>query len=329
MDKRSSLPILAFSLLMLAGCAASRETSPPPGDYVEIDNPAFTMSPGAPSTIWVPRGDVEGGIPRAGELIQKGYESIRGDHVETAGSRPVGPQAPVAAPPVATVKPAACGRVKNRIFIVEIGRNGLLGRFNDELTRTSGDMVIDPAKAAMVSRYASMDTLPERASMAVKLQEDFGVNLVIFISAADGIPAGSPISVELFEGYGGTLVRRLQTELPPFAPGDTGARNSALSAALAKLASDVRTVSDLLTWYGRVVSVDGDRVYINAGRESGLTKGSVLNVYRGGKVVEKLGFAPGAKLGVLEIEGFVGTDGAFGTVRGDGAVRSSDLVGFQ
>lgn len=329
MDKRSSLLMLVFLLLMLAGCAASREAAPSSSDYVEIDNPAFTMSPGAPPTIWVPRGDVEGSIPRGGELVQKGYESLRGERPETVGNRQTAQPAPAVAPAPAPAKPAASCRVRNRIFTLETGKNGLLARFNDELVRVSGDMVVDPAKAAMVSRYASVATSSERAALAVKLQEDYGANLVIFISAPEGMPAGSPVSVELFEGYGGTLVRRLQAELPPYRAGDAGARNAALSATLGKLASDVRAVSALLTWYGRVVSVDGDRVYVNAGRESGLPAGSVLNVYRGGKAVDKLGFAPGPKVGSLEIEGFVGTDGAYGTVRGGGTVQSSDLVGCR
>lgn len=332
MDKRSSLLLVAFSLLMLAGCAASREATAPSNEYVEIDNPAFTMSPGAPPTIWVPRSDLEGSVPRGGELIQKGYDSIRGDGAASGGSRPAAQAAPpsaAAATAPASERPVAPCRVKNRIFTMETGRSGLLARFNEELAKVSGDLVIDPAKASMVSRYASVATTSDRSALAVKLQEDFGANLVIFISVPDGMVAGGLISAELYEGFGGTLVRRMQAQLPPFAAGDAGARNAALSTTLARLASDVRSVSALLTWYGRVVSVDGDRVYVNAGRESGLPKGSVLNLYRGGKAVERLGFAPGPKLGVLEIEGFVGTDGAFGTVKGGVAVQSSDLVGFQ
>jgi len=328
-DKRSSLLILIVSLLTLAGCSASREVAPSSSDYVEIDNPAFTMAPGAPSTIWVPRGDVEGSVPRAGELLQKGYDSIRGERA-AAGDNPTtarAAQAPVPGPVPAN--PVASSRVRNRVFTIETGRNGLLARFNDELAKTTGDMVIDPAKAGMVSRYASLSTPSERAVLAAKLQEDFGTNLVMFISAPEGMPAGSLISVEIFEGFGGTLVRRLQAELPPFGSVDARARDAAISATLAKLSADVRAVSALLTWYGRVVSVDGNRVYINAGRESGLAKGSVLNIYHGGKVVERLGFAPGPKVGVLEVEGFVGTDGAFGTVKGGGTVQASDLVGFQ
>jgi hypothetical protein len=71
---------LAFMLCMgaLAGCAGAKV---PPGgavDYVEVQNPAFTMSPNAPETIWVPRTYVEQGVPRGKELAQKGYEAVRG-----------------------------------------------------------------------------------------------------------------------------------------------------------------------------------------------------------------------------------------------------------
>lgn len=71
--------VVAFFLFFLvAACAENRVgvDLSKEGDYVEISNPAFTMSPGAPATIWVPRKSVEKGIPRGGEVLKKGYESV-------------------------------------------------------------------------------------------------------------------------------------------------------------------------------------------------------------------------------------------------------------
>lgn len=71
---RFSMLCTYLILLALTGCVGSR---PVPGqleEYVEIDNPACTMTPNAPATIWVPKRYVESGIPRGGEVLKMGYE---------------------------------------------------------------------------------------------------------------------------------------------------------------------------------------------------------------------------------------------------------------
>ena len=70
--------ILSLVLLALvAGCAGAK-TQSQPSDYVEVPNPAFTMSPNAPETIWVPRRYVDSGVPRGSELVKRGYDALTG-----------------------------------------------------------------------------------------------------------------------------------------------------------------------------------------------------------------------------------------------------------
>ncbi|MRR55987.1 MAG: hypothetical protein EG822_16050 [Deltaproteobacteria bacterium] len=335
MGIRSSLLIL--SLITLAGCAGNQNTISSPEDYVEIDNPAFTMSPGAPATIWVPRSYVESSVPRGGELVKKGYEAIRGgasgSAVEQQAAQQPAAQQATASSPAPVLMPAAvkavAPRVRNRIFTVELGQNGLLAQFNEEMAKAPAELMIDPAKAAFVARYAAVATPADRAALAVKLREDFGANLALFLSATEGVASGSAVTVEIFECNGGTLVKSLTAELGSFAPADKAARAAALSATLRKLAGDVKDVASLVPWYGKVVTVEGERVYINAGKESGILIGRVLNVYRGGKVLANLGFAPGQRMGLMEITGYVGTDGAFGIVKQGAKAQTADLVGVE
>jgi len=328
---RTSLLIL--SLITLAGCAGNHNAISSPQEYVEIDNPAFTLSPGAPATIWVPRSYVESSIPRGGELIEKGYDALRGTSSgsgtqQQAVQQPaVSVSAPIPVP--ATVKAAPAPRVRNRIFTVELSQNGLLAQFNEEMAKAPAELMIDPAKAAFVARYAAVATPAERADLAVKLREDFGANLALFLSAPEGIASGSSVTVEIYECNGGTLVKSLTAEISSFAPADKAARGAALSATLRKLAGEVKDVANLVPWYGKVVTVEGERVYINAGKESGIMIGRVLNVYRGGKVLVNLGFAPGQRIGLLEITGYVGTDGAFGIVKQGAKALTADLVGVE
>lgn len=87
MQKQSSARSKLFTKIqflvlvaVLAGCAgpAMQSRAPEPGrdGFVEIDNPTFTMTPGAPPTIWVPREYVEKGPPRGRVLAKRGYQSI-------------------------------------------------------------------------------------------------------------------------------------------------------------------------------------------------------------------------------------------------------------
>ncbi len=322
MGRRAFLLIL--SLIALAGCAGNREAISSPAEYVEVDNPAFTMSPGAPPTIWVPRSYVESGVPRGGELLEKGYESVRGN-LAGSGAQPQAPQQTAAVAPVPVqLKSAPAPSVKSRILVVEVGKNALLPKFNEALKKVSAGIVVDPAQASLIARYAALGTQAERSSLAVKLQEDFSVNLVLFLAAPEGISSGKPLSVEMYEAQGGSLVRKFDAAIS--APAATDA---AISSSLDKLARDVRDTATLVPWYGKVVSVDASRVYINAGKESGIAVGQVLNVYRPGKLVGKLGFAPGRQVGTLEVTGFVGTDGAFGVLTEGEKAEVSDLVGLE
>jgi hypothetical protein len=316
--------LLILSLIALAGCAGNRDAISSPGEYVEIDNPAFTLSPGAPPTIWVPRSYVESGVPRGGELLEKGYESVRGN-MAGSDAQPQAPQQTAAVAPVPVQqKSVPAPLVKSRILVVEVGKNALLPKFNEALQKVSAGIVVDPAQAILIARYAALGTQAERSSLAVKLQEDFGVNLVLFLAAPEGISSGKPLSVEIYEAQGGSLVRKFDVSISAPAATDV-----AISSSLDTLARDVRDTAALVPWYGRIVSVDASRVYINAGKESGITIGRILNVYRPGKLVGKLGFAPGMQVGTLTITGFVGTDGAFGALKEGEKPEVSDLVGVE
>jgi hypothetical protein len=104
---------LLLGLVFLAGCAGANGSASRPGDYVEIANPGFTMSPNAPETIWVPRSYVEQGVPRGNELAKKGYQAATGSAPAPAQQAvPAGaPGSPgtvaVTAPPAVIAIPAA------------------------------------------------------------------------------------------------------------------------------------------------------------------------------------------------------------------------------
>jgi curli biogenesis system outer membrane secretion channel CsgG len=87
-----------------------------------------------------------------------------------------------------------------------------------------------------------------------------------------------------------------------------------------------------LSWEGRVALVNGDRIYINAGRISGLQVGDVLKVTEDGDEVfdpesgSFIGYAPGRMKGTLEVVSYFGKDGAIGVVHSGSGFKENDRV---
>ena len=283
------------------------------------------MSPNAPATIWVPRSYVESGVPRGSELVKKGIEAAKGS-LSGSQAQPV-TQSPTAA--VQASQPASVITVKNRIAVLEIGNNGLLIPCSEAMKNQSVGILLDSSQIAFLARYAAITTPAERGIFSLRLQEDYGANLVVFVSAPEGVAPGKMLKAEIYDGMGGEMVRMLDCRLPQYAANDQAAKDGAIASTLQKLSGQLKQVVALLPWYGKVVAVEGDRVYVNVGKEAELRMGQLLKIYRGGKVVKGLGFAPGNKVGTIEVSGFVGANGAYGIIREGSGMRVSDLVAFE
>lgn len=69
--------LVVASIALLSGCARVVTSGDSPNSgYIEIANPAATMSPGAPATIFVPREYTDNDVPRGSILIEYSYESV-------------------------------------------------------------------------------------------------------------------------------------------------------------------------------------------------------------------------------------------------------------
>jgi hypothetical protein len=87
-----------------------------------------------------------------------------------------------------------------------------------------------------------------------------------------------------------------------------------------------------MTWEGRVAKVAGTKVYINAGRASGLIGGDILKVLaQGDEVFDSqtgayLGRSQGPLKGTLEVVDFLGADGAVAEVHTGANFQPGDAV---
>lgn len=104
--------------------------------------------------------------------------------------------------------------------------------------------------------------------------------------------------------------------------------------AFRSVLSNIVSVSRKISWEGRIAMVSGDRIYINAGRLSGIQVGDILRVNDEGSEVfdpengQFIGRAPGKMKGTVEVISYFGKDGAIGVIHSGSGFRESDQVEF-
>lgn len=106
----------------------------------------------------------------------------------------------------------------------------------------------------------------------------------------------------------------------------------AMRNAVALLVPQVVHAIEKMTWEGRVAKVAGSRIYVNAGRQSGLVAGDILKVFAPGDDIYDpatgafLGRTKGQLKGTLEVVDFIGPDGASTDVHTGANFQEGDSV---
>lgn len=98
------------------------------------------------------------------------------------------------------------------------------------------------------------------------------------------------------------------------------------------LARRLTPLSEKLAWSGRVLRIDGGRVYINAGRRSGLLVGDTLKISEPlREIVDPqtgafMGTAPGRIKGTVKLVQYFGPDGSIAVLQSGGGMQADDRV---
>jgi len=106
----------------------------------------------------------------------------------------------------------------------------------------------------------------------------------------------------------------------------------ALYKASQKLIPDAVLALEKMEWQGRIAKIVGNKVYINAGKASGILAGDILKVLSTGEEIIDpvtktfLGHSEGFLKGTLEVSDFIGTDSAMATVHTGGNFQEGDVV---
>ncbi len=150
--------------------------------------------------------------------------------------------------------------------------------------------------------------------------------------------ATSKVEVRLIDASTGNLLKTFIGRSPIFGTKEMGeySRSKAVMKAIDFSLEDILEgflrQLDLLEWTTTIAKIEGENVYINAGKLSGLRIGDSLEVYEPGKEIIhpttnlSLGWTTGQLKGVIKIVDLFGVDAAVGKVVQGQGFSSNDVV---
>ena len=146
------------------------------------------------------------------------------------------------------------------------------------------------------------------------------------------------IQIKLLETATGRLVKVFEKRNPIFATEEKGkfsrdkAKLKAIQLAIEEVTGDIVEEINRMRWYTRIVKIDGDRVYLNAGRLTGLRVGDLMGVFGpgGDGVGDLAGMAmdslEGQRKGQVRVSQLFGTDAAIAHRTHGGSFALSDMA---
>jgi hypothetical protein len=190
-----------------------------------------------------------------------------------------------------------------------------------------------------------------------------GINVVVFGTVLDissrqsGDPVGIVRSVQLTttatvqlvavstdskqELFNQTETAQLSSQSTKVAERSSSARyaeqnpyltHQAIQAGFSRLIEGLLASLNKIHWQGRIAMIEGERIFVNAGKMSGLQPGDILRVSEQGKEVydattgELLGHSPGRIKGTLEVISYFGKDGAVTLIHSGSGFNENDIV---
>lgn len=106
----------------------------------------------------------------------------------------------------------------------------------------------------------------------------------------------------------------------------------AVRVAVRKSIPKIVDLASKLDWVGRVAKIIGNKIYINAGRDSGINIGDILKIITEGQEIYDpetgalIGMSKGDMKGTIEVVDYFGTDGSIAILHSGGQVLEGDFV---
>ena len=304
-------------------------------EYVKVSNPKAAEGNHQPKTLYIP---VDEYLSKRGDYATP-VAGREAPDMEVSSS--VKPFPPASEKEVFLVSPAKSSgpRLKRKVVITHFDDRTTTP---DEMF---GDWVADKLvkevdrksqRVLLVDYLAIKDFLEKRGTdprdletpnVLSLLNEVFGVNAVVsgylsgpyaFVTrTADNQEAAASaivrIDMKVIDTFTGKSVKQLSANNPVNASKEKGpfpeekAKIKAIDLTLSDLVANLSRELDGLDWSCRIVKVEGDEFYLNAGRQTGLKVGDTLYVFRPGENGVR-----GSFKGRIRISAFLGIDASMG-----------------
>jgi hypothetical protein len=220
-------------------------------------------------------------------------------------------------------------------------------RLVSRLENTNAVICIDPAMVNLKGKATDPNTMKV-------LNEVYGVQAVLRGTLSDVYTstsktrgkegegetsfAVSNLIVEVYNTETVTLLKQLSGRNSVVLSRENGEMNSeksrikSVDLSIEAITGELLRAVLTIEWHARIASIESDRVYVNAGRLSGLEKGATLEVYGSGEQVLDsktnipLGKIKGRYKGRIQVAELFGVDASWTTPVKGGGFSPSDLV---
>jgi hypothetical protein len=150
--------------------------------------------------------------------------------------------------------------------------------------------------------------------------------------------ATAKVEIRLTDASTGNLLKTFIGRSPIFGTKETGENSrgkavlKAIEFGLDDILDGFLRQLDLLDWTTTIAKVEGENIYLNAGKQSGIRIGDTLEVFEPGKEIFhpvtnlSLGWTTGNLKGIIRITELFGVDAAIGKVAQGTGFSSNDVV---
>ncbi len=258
----------------------------------------------------------------------------------------------IQAPAIAYPSP----KMKRRVLVLPLAdTTNYKEEHLDEMTtkKLIGRLENSGAIIVVDSHTLNLSSDPSSPEVMKTLNELYGIQAVIKGTLSDvyattsKIEGGSDkevsfalakISLDIYDTETGKVLRQMSARNPFFLSRENGdmssekAKIKAVDLAIELIADDLLSKLLSLDWHARIASVETDKVFLNAGRLSGLQKGDILEVYSpGAQIVDKttslpLGKTKGIYKGDVEVVEVFGVDASWAKITKAASFAPTDLV---
>lgn len=254
--------------------------------------------------------------------------------------------------------PTLLSRLKYKVVVADFQdltkgvKKGVANLATQELTRRleeSGVVIVLDIEEVKKGLGTSAVSFAD-ATTQWRLRTLFGVQGVVIGKVVDlqagtgGQASGSEalamvkLDVLLYDTETGGVVRSMKAENPLYTSRAVGEASqdkaiaNAISVAMQGVSDGVLRGLSPLEWTTSVAASEGGKVYLNAGKATGLKVGDELEVYNPGRQIRHpttgvtLGRLPGTVNGRVKVTQLFGTDAAEATVVSGGNIKSGDMA---